>query len=241
MTRSSYSIVSEDDDKVVIELKSGADIRKLAPELNTLSRDRGKPVTFDFSGFDVVVDEHTTADDIIEQNRAGRAAYDKSAAGQKRKAAEQAKEQARQQRADELVRDLPDVLKKGDDAFVNWLGEISALGEYSHVQIETQPLARILRESGRDPDVPFEGDYATKEELAAKLAALAITDFENGDTPYPHAMRGLCVEYARLPAGQDKEGDAGGTHEDAHDDAGERETLDRLRQKTRALPHIKKP
>lgn len=44
MAHSSYSIVSEDDDKLVIELRTGANIRTLAPELNALSRRKGKPV-----------------------------------------------------------------------------------------------------------------------------------------------------------------------------------------------------
>lgn len=243
MAQSSYSIVSEDDDKLVIELRAGANIRTLAPELNALSRRKGKPVIFDFSGFEAVVDENTTAEDVIEQNRAAREAYDNSPAGRQRKAAGRAREQGHQKRADELVRNLPEVLKKGDDAFVDWLGEISALGEKRHVTIDTGPLGRILRDSGRDPDVPLDDDYATREELVAKLAALAITDFENGDTPYPHAMRNLCTKYAMLPSKQERAADtaAGEPHDDTRHDGAGREALDRVRKKAARLLRIKKP
>lgn len=147
----------------------------------------------------LTMDKDTTREDIDAQLKEQSAAYRETPENKAMEAQANDNRNATQAKADALAAKLPDAVKKGEAAVIDWLDEMSGYLDKHGVDIDQEAAANQLRQSGICPIKMHKGDdTGNASAVAQNLIANAVLSLEKHGGLFPNMIQPEAARYREI-------------------------------------------
>lgn len=147
----------------------------------------------------LTMDKDTTREDIDAQYREQDAAYREAPEYKAQELQANDRQKDAQTKADALAAKLPEAIKKGEAAVINWLDEMSGYLDKHGVDIDQEAAANQLRRSGICPIEMHKGDdTGNASAVAQNLITNAVLSMEEHGGLFPNMVQPEAARYREI-------------------------------------------